>query len=437
MNFNRDLLQAARRDWRLLALTVFLGVAGGVVVILQARTLSAILAAVFIGGQTRAAIAWMFIPLLVILAARALISWGADAAAGHLAVSVKENLRRQLIDHLFQLGPAFTRGENSGELANTALQGLESLDAYFSQYLPQVALAGLVGWSTAGAALRPLDRVTETAVQITRADDLSRRIPLAGPPRGEVGRLSQAFNETLERLEGLFETQRRFLADVSHELRTPLTTIGGNVDLIRRMKTADPESLEAIKAEVDRMSRMVNDLLLLAQAESGRLPLAMEPIELDTLMLEVFKQAKVLALNGVRVEIGREEQVQVRGDKDRLKQVFLNLVANALEHSGSGGVVTLSLGCVEGWARLTVSDTGRGMPQEELPHIFERFYRIDPARKRSDLGGAGLGLSIAYWITRSHNGRIEVASEVGKGTTFSVWLPRVGENSTEPLLRTA
>jgi signal transduction histidine kinase len=185
------------------------------------------------------------------------------------------------------------------------------------------------------------------------------------------------------------------------------------------------------------MSRMVNDLLLLAQAESGRLPLAMEPIELDTLMLEVFKQAKVLASNGVRVEIGREEQVQVRGDKDRLKQVFLNLVANALDHTGSGGLVTLSLGCVEGWARLTVSDTGRGMPQEELPHIFERFYRIDSARKRSDLGGAGLGLSIAYWITRSHNGRIEVASEVGKGTTFSVWLPRVGENSAEPSLGAA
>jgi signal transduction histidine kinase len=294
-----------------------------------------------------------------------------------------------------------------------------------------VAVAGLVGWSTAGAALRPLDRVTETAVQITRADDLSRRIPLAGPPRGEVGRLTLAFNETLERLEGLFETQRRFLADVSHELRTPLTTIRGNVDLIRRMKTADPESLEAIKAEVDRMSRMVNDLLLLAQAESGRLPLAMDAIELDTLMLEVFNQAKLLASNGVRVEIGREEQVQVRGDKDRLKQVFLNLVANALDHTGSGGVVTLSLGYVEGWARLTVSDTGRGMPQEELPHIFERFYRIDPARKRSEFGGAGLGLSIAYWITRSHNGRIEVASEVGKGTTFSVWLPRVAEKLIE------
>jgi signal transduction histidine kinase len=288
-----------------------------------------------------------------------------------------------------------------------------------------VGTAGLVGWTTAGAALRPIDKVTETALNITRADDLSRRIPRSGPPRGEIDRLALAFNETLERLEGLFETQRRFLADVSHELRTPLTTIRGNVDLIRRIGRPDPESLEAITTEVDRMTRMVNDLLLLAQAESGRLPLAEDEIELDTLMLEVFKQAKLLGGDNLKVEIGREDQVRVLGDRDRLKQVLLNLVANAVDNTPAGGKVTLALACVEGWARLTVSDTGRGIPQEELPHIFERFYRIDSARKRNQQGGAGLGLSIAYWITRAHKGRLEVASEPGKGTTFSVWLPRV------------
>lgn len=303
-----------------------------------------------------------------------------------------------------------------------------------------VAVAALVGWSTASAALRPLDRVTETALQITRADDLSRRIPQAGPPRGEVGQLTLAFNETLERLENLFETQRRFLADVSHELRTPLTSIRGNVDLMRRMKQADEQSLEAIRSEVDRMTRMVNDLLLLAQAESGRLPLAQEVIELDTLMLEVYQQAKVLASNGVRVEIGHEDQVQVRGDRDRLKQVMLNLIANALEHTPSGGLVTLALTCVEDWARLTVTDTGAGIPKEDLPRVFERFYRVDRSRNRRNEGGAGLGLSIAYWITRGHSGRMEVASEENKGTTFSVWLPRLkGETerkgAEEPLLR--
>jgi signal transduction histidine kinase len=293
-----------------------------------------------------------------------------------------------------------------------------------------VVVAGLVGWSTASAALRPLDRVTDTALQITRADDLSRRIPQAGPPRGEVGQLTLAFNETLERLERLFETQRRFLADVSHELRTPLTSIRGNVDLMRRMNSAGDESLEAIRSEVDRMTRMVNDLLLLAQAESGRLPLAQDLIELDTLMLEVYQQAKVLASNGVRIEIGHEDQVQVRGDRDRLKQVLLNLIANALEHTPSGGLVTLALTSIEDWARLTVTDTGPGIPKADLPRVFERFYRVDRARNRRDNGGAGLGLSIAYWITRSHNGRMEVASIEDEGTTFSVWLPRVHNDAT-------
>ncbi|HET7010520.1 MAG TPA: ATP-binding protein [Anaerolineales bacterium] len=288
-----------------------------------------------------------------------------------------------------------------------------------------VAMAAGVGWTTAGTALRPLDQVTATALQITRADDLSRRIPLAGPPTGEVGRLIEAFNETLERLEGLFITQRRFLADVSHELRTPLTVIRGNIDLMQRLGKADAESLEAITSEVDRMTRLVRDVLLLAQAESGKLPLARDVVELDTLLLEVFKEAKLLSQDRAEVRIGQEDQVRVLGDRDRLKQVTLNLVANALDHTPAGGHVTLGLARVGDWARLTVSDTGPGIPKEELPHIFERFYRIDRSRRRSALGGAGLGLSIAYWITRSHQGRIEVASEPGQGATFSVWLPRL------------
>jgi signal transduction histidine kinase len=296
-----------------------------------------------------------------------------------------------------------------------------------------VGFAALVGWSTAATALRPLEKVTETALQITRADDLSRRIPQRGPPHDEVGRLVVAFNETLERLERVFETQRRFMADVSHELRTPLTVIRGNMDLIRRTGEADAESLETVVAEVDRMTRLVQDILLLAQAESGKLPLGRELVELDTLVLEVFQQAKLLSQGRQEVRLGQEDQARIVGDRDRLKQVVLNLVANAVAFTPPGGVVTMSLACVGGWARVTVSDTGPGIPKDELPHIFERFYRVDRARKRSASGGAGLGLSIAYWIVRMHDGRIEVASEEGQGTTFSVWLPLANAASARPV----
>jgi signal transduction histidine kinase len=284
-------------------------------------------------------------------------------------------------------------------------------------------VAAIIGYIAAGAALQPLDEVTSTALQITQADDLSRRIPLVGPPTGEVGQLILAFNDTLERLENLFQAQRRFLADVSHELRTPLTGIRGNVDLIRQFGKADEESLEAISSEVERMTRMVQDLLLLAQAETGKLPLAQEPVELDTLMLEVYRQAKILSNDRLQIKIGREDQARVIGDRDRLKQVILNLVANAIEHTPNNGEIRLDLLCADTNARLCVSDTGPGIPTEDLPHIFERFFRRDPSRTHRSGGGAGLGLSIAYWITRSHDGTIEVESKEGEGSMFTIVLP--------------
>ena len=291
--------------------------------------------------------------------------------------------------------------------------------------LSSLAVAALVGWTTGGAALRPLDRVTETALKISRADDLSRRIPMTASPQDEVGRLIEAFNDTLDRLERLFETQRRFMADVSHELRTPLTAIRGNLDLLRKIGNVDSESLEAVTSEVERMTRLVKDLLILAQAESGRLPLGRESVELDTLMLDVYKEGKLLARDRVELKIGQEDQATVLGDRDRLKQVLLNILTNAIEYTGRGGNVNMGLARVGEWARVTVSDSGPGIPPDDLPHVFERFYRADSSRQRSKGGGAGLGLSIAYWITRGHGGNIEVASEVGKGTTFAIWLPLV------------
>lgn len=289
-----------------------------------------------------------------------------------------------------------------------------------------MALAALVGWLITGQALAPLASATQVAMRITRADDLSRRIPFAGNESREVGQLIQAFNETLGRLEGLFTSQRRFIADVSHELRTPLTVIKGEVSLMRRIGQVDEESIASVEGEVDRLTRLVGDLLLLAQAESGRLPMDMRPVELDTILLEVFQQMHTLAAGKVQLRVHEIDQVQLTGDRDRLKQVLVNLISNAIQYTPPGGLVSVSLQKTEQQAQITISDSGPGIPAQDLPHIFERFYRGERSRKRTpgaQTSGFGLGLSIAYWITRNHGGSIQVNSQPGQGTTFCVWLP--------------
>ncbi len=281
-------------------------------------------------------------------------------------------------------------------------------------------------------SLSPLESVTQTALQITRADDLSRRIPYQGPTDDEIGQLIDAFNQTLGRLEHLFHTQRRFVADVGHELRTPLTVIKGNITLMRKMGCSDEESLSSVEDEVDRLTRMVGDLLLLARAESGKLPLNRAIVELDTLLLEVLQQSQVLAKNKLDLQLGEIDQALVCGDRDRLKQVLINLVSNAIKYTPAGGEVVANLGKEDDCAKLTIQDNGPGIPAEDLPRIFERFYRIEKSRTRSADGkGFGLGLSIAYWIIKHHDGDIEVASEEGKGTTFFIWLP-LAEDDCHP-----
>jgi two-component system, OmpR family, sensor kinase len=287
-----------------------------------------------------------------------------------------------------------------------------------------MVVAGLAGWYSTNQALSPLESVTRTALQITHADDLSRRIPYNGPAGDEIGQLITAFNQTLGRLENLFNTQRRFLTDVGHELRTPLTVIRGNVDLMRRMDCTDAESMDGIVSEVDRLGRLVGDLLLLAQAESGKLPLANDVVEMDSLVLEAINQMRVLARDRLTLRLGDFDQVLVCGDKDRLKQVLVNLIGNAIKYTPTGGEVVVGVGKHEGMAHITVSDNGPGIPTEDLPHIFERFYRGEKSRTRTRDGkGFGLGLSIAFWIVRNHGGQLEVASAENKGTTFSIHLP--------------
>jgi two-component system, OmpR family, sensor kinase len=293
-----------------------------------------------------------------------------------------------------------------------------------------MSLAAVAAWFSTHQVLIPLEAVTQTALQITRADDLSRRIPSHGlSQEDEIGQLITAFNLTLGRLEQLFNTQRRFLIDVGHELRTPLTVIKGNAALMRRFGEGDPELLDSIESEADRLTRLAGDLLLLSQAESGKLPLDRRQVEIDTLALEVLQQMKVLAKDQVNIKLGYFDQVLVCGDRDRLKQVFVNLVSNAVRYTPAGGEVVLSVGKTETNAWIRVEDSGPGIASEDLPHIFERFYRGEKSRTRSRDGqGFGLGLSIAYWIVRNHDGKIEVQSQLDEGTTFTVSLPLAVDN---------
>ena len=313
-----------------------------------------------------------------------------------------------------------------------------------------LAIAMLVGFAAATASLffavwltpslfRPLDDIAKTANEITRSDDLSLRVPYSDRT-DEIGVLARALNQTLERIDRQFQTQQRLLADVSHELRTPLTAIRGNVDLMDRMGEGDPLSLESIRIEVDRMTRLVGDLTLLARADAGGLPLEMKPVELDNLLFEVYRQFSVIQ-KPVEATVTAVDQVSVMGDADRLKQLFINLIDNGIKYTPDGGHVNIRLSKLNGWAKFEVQDTGLGIPPEDVSHIFDRFYRVDKARTRAQ-GGSGLGLSIAKWVAKAHGGNIEVESEVGVGTTFTVNLPAIGGRETaviddeEPTSRT-
>jgi heavy metal sensor kinase len=274
--------------------------------------------------------------------------------------------------------------------------------------------------------LKPLDTMTKIATQITRADDLSRRIPTPQKREDEVGKLITAFNQTLSRLDTLFSSQQRFLGDVSHELRTPLTVIKGNVALMRRIG-ADEESITSIEGEVDRLTRLVGDLLLFNQTESGSLALKFTKVDLDVILLEVFKQMKVIAGNRVKMKLEGLAPIQINGDPDRLKQVFLNLVGNALQYTSKGDEILVNMQSSNNRVRVSVKDNGPGINEEDLPHIFERFYRGEKSRTRTSSSGFGLGLSIAQWIVHQHGGTIEAISVPQHGTEFIVQFPLIEE----------
>ncbi|HEX3032520.1 MAG TPA: ATP-binding protein, partial [Bacillota bacterium] len=308
-----------------------------------------------------------------------------------------------------------------------------------------VAIAGLVGWLLAGLALKPIGSLIQATARIQEAKDLQQQIPYDGP-EDEIGELTATINDMLARLHSAYESleesitsQKRFVADASHELRTPLTVIRGNVELLQKMGDVDPEArrevLADIASETGRLTRLVNDLLALARADTG-IVMATESVNLLELLGDLERQAELIpsparfaglqqgdvpGQSGDTSVSGPREPIWVMGNEDYLKQLFLSITDNALKYTPPGGQVWLTLAEKQGWVGVSVHDTGSGIAKEDIPRIFQRFYRADRARVGR---GTGLGLAIAQWIVEKHGGNIEVESEVGRGSTFTVWLPK-------------
>jgi signal transduction histidine kinase len=310
------------------------------------------------------------------------------------------------------------------ERIDATVAGLRELVVLFALGGALVTL--LAGWLLAGRALRPVAALTQTARAIARSRSLHERVPV-GSRGDELGQLGAIFNEMLASLEQANQAQQRFVADASHELRAPLTAIQANLDLLERQPAMDAgdrqEAVGEAAWEARRLAALVADLLSLARADAG-VTLRRRHVELDRVALEALGEARHL-VRGQRLEVEALEPAVVTGDPDRLKQLVLILLDNALKYTPPPGRVTLGLRREGTGVILTVRDTGIGIPADDLPHVFERFYRADPARTR-DTGGTGLGLPIAQWIAELHGGRVGLTSAVGQGTTATVSLPGTG-----------
>lgn len=313
-------------------------------------------------------------------------------------------------------------------VAEAPLGRIDASVARFRRLMTALSLAGVglttgVGVLLAHRALRPVAVLTNTAAEIALSREMGRRVPV-GNRQDELGQLAATFNSMLSSLETAHRAQQRFVSDASHELRAPLTIIQANLEFVERSTDLPPAERQAALSEagreVRRLTQLVADLLALARADAG-VAIQQQPVELDRVLLDAVGDARHLA-RGQRLVVARIEAFVVCGDADRLKQLVLILLDNALKYTPDGRTVSVALDRHKGWAALEIRDEGIGIPADDVPHVFERFYRADPARSR-DPGGTGLGLPIARWIVEQHGGAITLTSEVGKGTQVLVRLP--------------
>ena len=304
---------------------------------------------------------------------------------------------------------------------------LESLREILYFAAPIVLLlAGFGGWFLARQGLAPVTAMARSAREIG-AGSLDRQLPVVNA-RDELGQLATTFNDLLTRLNAAFEEQRRFMADASHELRNPLsvmsTAAGVTLKKEHRAEEEYREALQIVAEQTRRLSRIVNDMFMLARADAGQYPLRKRPLYLNDLLEEVARAGAVLATSrSASVKLTNLPEAVFHGDEDLLRQMLFNLVDNAVKFTPSEGTVTLSLERNDNDYLVSVADSGPGIPAEERHHIFERFYRADRTRVRTHDGGAGLGLAISRWIARAHNGDVELSDSGTTGTKFIVRLP--------------
>lgn len=325
----------------------------------------------------------------------------------------------------------------AGQSYESTHRTIETFGAVLIAVILGAFLISVIGaYLLARAALSPVGAVVASARKITESE-LSERLPVTNP-KDEIGRLAATINGLLSRLEAAFarreealkrqeealSRQRRFVADASHELRTPLTTIEGYSEMLEEWALRDQEtaheSVDAIREESKRMREMVESLLALAQGDEGA-PLEPESQDLGAVAADAVRTARAAAGSKVAIEYlppGRE--IVATFDRSRIRQALSILLDNAIKYTPERGEVKVEARKRDGWAELVVSDTGVGIAEEQLPLVFERFYRVDKVRKR---GGAGLGLAIARQIAEAHGGSIEARSEPGKGSTFVLRIP--------------
>lgn len=313
-----------------------------------------------------------------------------------------------------------------GESLNPTERTLEQMQLLLIAGGAGALLAGLVGgWWLTRQALLPVDTLTDAVARIATTGVFTERVPEPGV-QDEIGRLATTFNDLIARLNQMLDRQQALVADTSHELRNPLMVVQGNLELLQH-DIPDEERREAVADAIDevaRMTHLVQDLLFLSDADAGA-AIEQHEVALEEVVAGIAEDAERIAVrdDGARsVVLEANDPIIVRGDGERLRQLIWNLVENAIRYTPPGGTVTIALRRRGPVAEVTVSDTGIGIAPEHLPHIFERFYRVDTGRSRA-VGGTGLGLSIVRQITEAHGGQVRVRSTPGEGSTFTVALP--------------